>query len=136
VLPAADLGVFIGAASGKSKGNPLKVNSQQTLTYTIVVTNGGPLPADHIAVQDILPASFVLQSTTTSQGVLLSPPAGSTGTLTASLGTLAAGGSATVGITGYYRVRKTTVPNTATASTSAPDPNLANNQATVNVIVN
>src|SRR5262249_33865582 len=47
VLPASDLGVSIGTASGRSSGNPLKVNSQQSLTYTIVAVNGGPNPADN-----------------------------------------------------------------------------------------
>jgi uncharacterized repeat protein (TIGR01451 family) len=136
VLPAADVGVFISAASDKKSGNPLKVNVRQSLTYTIVVINGGPHPADKVVVQDTLPTSFVCQSATTTQGALLAPPSGGTGTLTASLGSLASGSSATVRITGYYRERKSTIPNTATVSTSAQDPNPTNNQATTNVIVN
>jgi uncharacterized repeat protein (TIGR01451 family) len=136
VLPAADVAVSISAASGKSSGNSLKVNSQQSLTYTIVVLNGGPSSADGVAVQDILPDSFVFQSATTSQGTLLAPAAGATGALTANLGTLAAHGSATVRVTGSFRARKTTISNTAIVNTSATDPNPANNQATTNVTVN
>jgi uncharacterized repeat protein (TIGR01451 family) len=136
VQPAADLGVFISAASGKNGGNPLKVNPKQTLTYTIVVTNGGPNSAANVAVQDLLPTSFVFESATTTQGTLLAPPSGATGTLTASLGALASGGSATVRITGSFRERKSMIPNTASVSTGATDPNVANNQATATVTVN
>jgi uncharacterized repeat protein (TIGR01451 family) len=118
VLPASDLAVSISAASGKSNGNPLKVNSQQSLTYTMVVLNGGPNAADGVALQDFLPDTFVFQSATTSQGTLLARATGGTGALTANLGTLAAHGSATVRITGSFRARKTTIPNTASASSS------------------
>ena len=100
------------------------------------VNNSGPNSAANVAVQDILPTGFVFESATTTQGTLQTPPSGGTGTLTASLGTLAPGGSATVRITGAFGVRKTTIPNTATVSASTTDPNPANNQATVNVIVN
>jgi uncharacterized repeat protein (TIGR01451 family) len=128
VLPTADLAVVMAATSKK-------VNTGQTLTYTIVVNNGGPHSADNAVVQDILPAGFVFQSATTTQGTLQTPAPGATGTLTASLGSLAPGGSATVRITGSFSVRKST-ENTASVSASGKDPNLTNNQATVKVIVN
>jgi uncharacterized repeat protein (TIGR01451 family) len=136
VQPAADLALSISAASDKNDGKPLKVNPRKTLTYTIVVNNGGPNAADNVGVQDILPDSFVFESATTTQGTLQAPPVGGTGTLTANLGTLAASGSATVRISGHFRERKSTIPNTASVSTGATDPNPANNQATVNVVVN
>jgi uncharacterized repeat protein (TIGR01451 family) len=136
VVRSADLGVFIGAASGKNAGNPLKVNARQSLTYTIVVINGGSVAAENVVAKDLLPDSFVCQEATTTQGSLLAPPPGTTGLLTANLGTLASGASATVHVTGYFRVRKSTIPNTATVSTTSTDSNQANNQATTNVIVN
>jgi large repetitive protein len=136
VLPAADVAVSISAASGKSSGNPLKVNPKQSLTYTVVVINGGPNSADGVALQDILPDSFAFESATTTQGTLLAPSSGATGTLTARLGTLTGHGSATVRITGSFRLRKALVPNTVSVTASATDPNLANNQATTNVTVN
>jgi uncharacterized repeat protein (TIGR01451 family) len=91
VLPAADLRLLMTAASGNNTGNPLKVNAKQSVTYTIVVANGGPSSAANVVVQDVLPTSFVFESASTTQGTLQSPPPGGTGTLTASLGTLASG---------------------------------------------
>jgi uncharacterized repeat protein (TIGR01451 family) len=136
VLPAADLRLLMTAASGNNSGNPLKVNPKQSVTYTIVVTNGGPHSTDNVSLRDVLPTSFVFESANTSQGTVQAPPSGGTGALSASLGTLASGGSATVRITGSFSVRKTTIPNTASVSSGAADPNLANNQATTTVIVN
>src|SRR5262249_25460344 len=102
VLPAADLGVSISAASGRNSGVPLKVTSQQPVTYTIVATNGGPNAAENVVVQDLLPTSFVCQSATTTQGTVVAPVSGTTGTVTANLGSLASGSSATVRITGSF----------------------------------
>src|SRR5437016_2493819 len=82
-------------------------NAQQALTYTIMVINSGPNSAANVGVQDLLPTTFIVQAASTTQGTVLAPPPGGTGTLTASLGTLASGGSATVRVTGSFRARKT-----------------------------
>lgn len=80
------------------------VAAGDTLTYTVTVTNNGPGPAGGAIVEDPLPAAL----TTNAPSRLLTPPAASqgsatftnaTGTVTWTLGALAAGASETLTIT-------------------------------------
>jgi uncharacterized repeat protein (TIGR01451 family) len=101
------------------------------LTYTIVVSNGGPFPANSVVVTDVLPAGTTYVSST---------PAGAcsgTTTITCNAGTLANGASATFGLTVTLPSAAGPVTNTATASAAAssPDPNLGNNTATSTITV-
>jgi uncharacterized repeat protein (TIGR01451 family) len=110
--------------------DPVRVNG--TLTYTIVIRNGGPLAASGVSLTDQLPKQAGSASATTTQG---SCSTKAKTQVTCSLGSLASGASATVVIT----VKPTgpgTLTNTATVTASSPrDPNTANNSATVTTTV-
>ena len=92
------------------------------VTFTVTVTNGGPAPALAVSVADTLPAGYTAVTITPSTGTY------SAGTWT--IGTLANGASATltmvatVNATGPYA-------NTATVTSTTPDPVAGNNSATV-----
>jgi uncharacterized repeat protein (TIGR01451 family) len=108
----------------------------QNTTYTIQVKNvSTQFPATGVTLTDVLPASLNFVSATTSQGSLVTPPAGSNGTVTANLGSLATGATATVTIT----VSSTTpgvVVNTASATSTEAESTPANNSDSVPVTVN
>jgi len=96
----------------------------QALTWTLTVANAGPQPAAQVRVMDALPAGLDRLSVTPSQG---SCPG--EGPLSCALGTVPAGGQATVTVV----VRPTaagTLVNTATVSSDTADPNPANDTAT------
>ncbi|WP_448592059.1 hypothetical protein [Thermoflexus hugenholtzii] len=94
------------------------------LTYTVRITNNGPLPAQNVRVTDTLPGGVTWITSTPSQGECA--------TLTCNLGTLNPGGVATVNI----RVRvnsntlEGTLANQVIVGTDTPD-DPANNTATV-----
>jgi uncharacterized repeat protein (TIGR01451 family) len=95
------------------------------VTYTIVVTNAGPGTATAAVVTDVLPAATTFVSANSSQGTCVN----NAGTVTCNLGTLNAGGSATITIV----VTAPTVgtnSNTATVTSASADPDAANNTAT------
>jgi hypothetical protein len=84
-------------------------------------------------VSDPFPAGTTFVSATTSQGSLIKPAIGANGTLTANLGALASGASAVVNITVHVLVHgNLTIVNKASVSATTPDPNPANNSATLN----
>jgi uncharacterized repeat protein (TIGR01451 family) len=96
-------------------------------TYTIVVTNNGPGAAANVVVTDDLPDGTTLVSSS----------AGCTGTdpVTCTVGTLAAGASATITLVVTLPPTPGTVVNTAQVSTSSTDPNPANNTSSVQTTV-
>jgi uncharacterized repeat protein (TIGR01451 family) len=99
----------------------------QTTTYTMVVKNNSTvIGASGVALTDSLPASLKFVSATTSQGSLVTPPVGSTGIVTANLGSLGIGATATVTVT-VSASASGLVTNTATVSGNEQDPNSANN---------
>jgi uncharacterized repeat protein (TIGR01451 family) len=105
--------------------NPIFAGDNET--YSVLVKNvHASNSATGAVLTDTLPASMTFVSATTSQGSLVTPPVGSTGTVTANLGTIAPGATATVTIT----VKSTavgTVVNSASASSNESDTNPANN---------
>ena len=123
--PSADLAVTIddGQAS-VTAGDGL------THAYTITVSNGGPSDATPVGLTLGWPAVFSQGAVSPSQGSCA--PIGAGPDLTCSLGTIAAGGSATVSVA--YTVPAATPggPASATATVSSPaiDPVAANNSAT------
>jgi uncharacterized repeat protein (TIGR01451 family) len=99
----------------------------QNVTYTITVRNTNvTTPATGVVLTDALPASETFVSAATSQGSLVTPPVGSNGTVTANLGTIAPGATATVTITAKT-TSAGTVTNSASATGNEGDFNPSNN---------
>jgi large repetitive protein len=105
------------------------VPSGGTVTYTLNVQNTGPSSAQNVTVSDpVDPASFSDVSAQPSQGSCDT-------TVSCSLGSLPANGSATITVTATVIARDTTLTNTASVSSSTPDPNAANNSASATITV-
>src|SRR5207245_1764180 len=95
-------------------------------TYTIAVTNAGPADATGVTLSDTWPGGFTRGTTTPSQGTCTT----TTGqNFSCSLGTIPAGGSATVTVTYTVPASTPAGPQTNTVTVSSPvsDPNTANN---------
>ena len=108
-------------------GAPNPVFNGNALTYTLSVVNNGPSTAQAVTVSDPLPAEFAFDSVSTTTGTC----AQSSGTVTCDLGTMAAGAKATVTIVGTAHPGTPAVSftNTATVSSTTPDPYVTNNSA-------
>lgn len=121
---AADLSI-VKSQSTAVAGSPL--------TYTLIVRNAGPSDEPRAVVADTLPEGLTLRSASPSQGACEL----SGGTVSCSLGLLAAGGSAQVVIVTDVPsgAAGTTITNSATVSGDAPDPDPANNSSTVSQLV-
>ena len=110
------------AVSMTDSPDPARVGQQ--VTYAITVNNYGDQDATNVTVTDVLPANVTFVSAVSSQG-----SCSGSGTVTASLGGVASGASATVTIV----VTTTTqgqLSNTATVTCTEADPNQGNNSAT------
>lgn len=120
----ADLSVTnSGAPNPVFVGNPLM--------YVVSVTNHGPADASNVVATDTLPSGVVFVSVASSQGTTSQVG----GIVTANLGSLAAGASATVTIA-ITPESQGTLHNTATVNSAIPDPNGANNTVTESTTVN
>jgi uncharacterized repeat protein (TIGR01451 family) len=106
--------------------NPAHVG--QNLTYTVQVTNHGPLAALGVTLTDNLPKNAGFGSATTTQGTCTVKPAKRL--VTCNLGDIAAG--ATVKVTIVVKpTKKGTITNTAQATAVSPaDPDPTNNSDT------
>jgi len=87
-------------------------NIGQNVTFTVVVTNGGPNIATNVSLADLLPAGLTLVSSVPSQGTYNGGSGGWT------VGTLNVGASATLTVTATVT---TTGSKTSTAQVSASD---------------
>lgn len=117
--------------------SPDPVVSGNNLTYTIGVDNNGPDPAAAVVVTDTLPPGTTFVSCSSSLGTCSGPPTGSTGTVTANLGTMGPLDPLAV-ITLVVNVNAaagSSVTNTASVSSQTADSNLANNSATATTSV-
>jgi uncharacterized repeat protein (TIGR01451 family) len=124
----ADVAVSLGATP-----NPVKSGS--SLTYTIVVKNGGP-GASTLALSDPLPAQAQFQSLTAPGFNCLAPAVGTSGTLTCTMAGLANGATATITVVvKVVAPGKSTISNTTTVNAGSSDPNPANNTATATTSV-
>ncbi|MET0621342.1 MAG: hypothetical protein ABW250_00030 [Pyrinomonadaceae bacterium] len=105
-----------------------------TITYNLVVINGGPDDAVNVLLTDPLPARTTFVSASTSMG----SAAFANNTLTVSFGTIPAfeSGSATlvVSVNGDTP-RNTTISNTATVTSDTADPVVDNNSSTAQTAV-
>ncbi|WP_165227378.1 beta strand repeat-containing protein [Aquisphaera insulae] len=126
----ADLSIT-GSASTTSP----PVHAGGTMTYTFTITNAGPDPAHGVVFTDALPASLSYAgSFTASVGGVTSSVSGRT--ITATLPTIAAGGSVVLSF--QVNVLLAAVPsvsNTATVSTTDFDPNPNDDTVTVTTAV-
>ena len=125
-------GEFNLILSASATPNPVAAGGQ--LTYTLTVANAGNLAANGVAFSDQLPASVSLVSASTSQGYIMPHIGG--GTVTAEIGTVAAGGSVSVVIvvnTSSSFVG--TLTDTASVSSQGTDPAPSNESATVTTTV-
>jgi hypothetical protein len=96
----------------------------------MVVSNLGPATAVSVVLSDPLPPGTTFVSCTPSTGTCSGPAVGSNGTVTATLGSIAAGGSATVTIVATVTGSAGSLVNVATATSSTPDPDPGSNQGT------
>ena len=112
---------------------PNPAQQGETVTYTVGVSNAGPSQADGVLMSLLLP-HFIATN--------LPPSATNTATgVDVGLGTLQAGASATVVVSGFFdvfalEVESLTVTNVASVSSSSSDSDLADNARNLVVIVN
>jgi uncharacterized repeat protein (TIGR01451 family) len=110
--------------------------SGSQLTYTLVVRNAGPLPAQGVALTDALPAGTSFVSAAATAGTLTQPKRNSN-TVAWNAPTLTSGQSVTLSVVVKVSARAgATLTNTASVSSSSPaDANTSNNSATVSTLV-
>lgn len=128
VVARADLAV-VKTASASS----VLVGSE--LTYTLVISNLGTHTAEQVVVTDTLPPDATYVSAF-GPGWQISHSGGAAGgTLTATIGSLAAGASSTIQVTIKAPIVVGDLVNTVTVTSSTPDPNPGNNTSTVTTTV-
>jgi uncharacterized repeat protein (TIGR01451 family) len=120
--PNADLSV--------SPSGPTSANEGNTITYTVTVNNAGPSSATGTTLTDTLGSILNFKSATTTQGTF----SVSGGVVTFSIGTIASGGSVTVTVTAQA-VEDGSTSNSASVTSSSPDPNTGNNSGSVSTSV-
>jgi uncharacterized repeat protein (TIGR01451 family) len=116
VGPSADLML--------TKTGPAHVGPDSDITWTLIAVNKGPSTATGVKVDDALPSGVTLVSTSPSQGSC-------GGSVSCSLGTLAAGASAQIQIVAHVpaSLANTTIVNTAKIGGDQPDPVPDNNSS-------
>lgn len=127
--PQADLVV--------TKTGPDASGPDTDVTFTIVLTNGGPATATNVVLQDVLPSGVTFVALTNSNPALTcsTPATGTEGTVTCNAPTLAAGASATLNLTVHLpAATPATYTNTATVA-SDNDPNEENDASTTTLTV-
>ena len=103
--------------------SPDPVLTGSNITYTIVITNNGPATDLGATFTDILPSGTTFVSIT-SPGSCSSPPVGSTGTVTCSLGVLPPGQSVSISlVVNVNAAPGATITNTATVDGMSDDSN-------------
>jgi uncharacterized repeat protein (TIGR01451 family) len=118
---------------------PTTVPQGQTLAFTITVTNNGPVDASNVVMTTNTPSETTFQSLTAPSGwSTATPPVGGTGSLKASIASLAVGASAMFAVT--VGVNSTTtagsvITGIATAASGTPDSNPGNNRAQASATV-
>ena len=120
--PAADLAVT-------QTDSPDPVTARGQVTYTVAVRNDGPADATGVTLTDVLPDA-VFASAAPSQGSCVRAGKGRRdGTLTCDLGSIPAGGTATVAVV-VSPSREGTIVNTASVSAAQPDGDRVDNTST------
>lgn len=135
----SDLAVTMAAAVTPPT-TPGQVPTNTFVTYTITVTNNGPDPASAVALTNTLPPSTTFVGGTTTQGAITHGILSvSNRIVTANLGALAVGATATITLTivSPSAIPSTgTIVNTATATAAgSDDPIDGNNSVSVTLTV-
>jgi uncharacterized repeat protein (TIGR01451 family) len=120
--PLADLSVTLASAASVAEGQPL--------AFQFAIHNAGPTDATAVALTNVLPAGVLSVTASFSQGTFLI----SGGILTAALGTILSG--ATVTGTIILTADEGFLSDVVQVSSATPDPDLSNNAASVNTLVN
>ena len=123
---AADLAVAMTAT-------PAKVKRGATVTYSTVVSNIGPNTASGATLAQGLPTGMSVTSVTSSLGSC--SVSGSPARVSCTIGSLAAGGTATVTVKVTVTASKGSLASTALAQTSTWDLDGGNNSASATVVV-
>jgi uncharacterized repeat protein (TIGR01451 family) len=116
--------------------SPDPVTPGMNLTYAITVRNNGPSDAQNVSLTDAIPSNTTFVSEMQNSGpafTCMNPPAGGTGSTSCTIGTLAAGASATFQIVvnvNSNTANGTTITNSAIGATTTADSNSANNTGT------
>jgi uncharacterized repeat protein (TIGR01451 family) len=129
--PVADIAV---SKSGQLTSKIVDGVLEFHIAYTLQVTNLGPNPASTVRLRDALAADLTPTSLTFSTGSC----GVAAGVVTCDLGTLTAGGAATVRLEVDVRpgvAENTVVTNTATVQSALGDPAPSNNQATESTVL-
>jgi uncharacterized repeat protein (TIGR01451 family) len=131
--------VAIADVSLTMSASPSPVVTGNNLTYTLVVRNAGPQPAQGVVLTDPLPGGvgFASAASSLAGSTLTTPKAGTAGTVTWNVGTLNSGQSATLTVVVKVNAKAgATINNIASVSSSSPpDPDPSNNGATVSTAV-
>lgn len=122
--PSADLSVDKSASAATYKPNG-------TVVFRVSVTNNGPSTATAAVLTDHLPDL--------KQAIYLSDTGGcvssATATLTCNLGDLAPGGTVAIDVSIRVKGSRGIVTNSATLSSTTPDPDASNNTGSVSVTI-
>ena len=110
-----------------------------TATFTATMQNNGPIAATNVLLSDILPPGATFVSAITPNGwIAVTPPVGSTGTVTFSIATLANGGTANFTVVAKLNTNTQnngTFTHTVGVTAQQADISPANNSATASVVV-
>lgn len=127
VAPSAD--VQIRKAVDQSAGAPV---AGGPIRFLIGVTNKGPSAAQSVVVDGALPASIDRATVSVSPASCVYTRA--TGSIRCALGTIDSGGTVAITVDAVSLSDATDVTNTATVSSSTPDPVLSNNSSTATAV--
>ncbi|MGA6959434.1 MAG: hypothetical protein WBY38_08500, partial [Candidatus Acidiferrales bacterium] len=139
--PGTQSGAYCAGAdlAVTNSGTPNPVIPGNTITYTQAVTNNGPLDATNATFIEAIPGNTTFQSLTVAAGWMCTTPAvGSTGNISCSNPDVANAATGTFTLVVQVvpgTVSGTQITDTASVSSGANDPNLANNTATVVTLV-
>ncbi len=136
---ATDVATVVSTAdlSVTNVGTPDPVAAGNDITYTQVVTNNGPSAADNATLIDPVPANTAVVSIAAPAGWSCIPPGGA-GNVVCTNSDMAGSTSSTFTLVlqvASGTANGTVITETASVSSSASDPNVANNTATVSTVV-
>jgi uncharacterized repeat protein (TIGR01451 family) len=117
-----------------TKSAPSSAAAAANLTYTVAVANSGNSVASAVVLDDSVPANTTFVSLAAPAGwTCTTPAAGATGNIHCTVAALAAGASASFSIVVSVNAATpvgTIITNTASATTTSPEPVTGNNSAT------